>query len=269
MKRVLITRPQRQAGEFAAALSKAGFTPVFFPVIEIAPADPAPLDSALQQLDSIDWLVLTSANGVDAVWERLEALGIRKLPQGLRLAVIGPKTAAALRSHGCEPDFMPSEYVAEAILPGLGDLRGKNVLLARADIARKALAVAIRDAGGTAREVTAYRTLPAVPDPQGLAAIRQGLFAVTLTSSSTARNFAALSRQHGLDPLHLPGNPLYACIGPITAATAREEGLPVDVVAEEYTTEGMVKALVGALNGYSGDKDRIRQKTEDQTPYDL
>lgn len=247
MKRVLITRPRRQAPEFAEALEKAGFEPVFFPVIEIAPADPAPIDSALRQLDSYDWLVLTSANGVMAVLGRLEVLGIRELPENLQIAVIGPKTAEALRSQGCEPDFIPSEYIAEAILPGLGDLDGNKILLARADIARQALTDAIREAGGTAHEVTAYRTLPAELDQQGLDAIRQGIDAVTLTSSSTARNFAALMKQNCLDPLNLPGNPIYACIGPITAATAREEGLPVHIMAEEYTTEGLVAALVNML----------------------
>lgn len=256
MKRIVITRPQAQADEFAAALTAAGMQPVFFPVIEIhPPADIAPLDEALQSLARFRWLALTSVNGVQAVWERMAALGIKGLPEGLRVAAIGPKTAAALRKHGVTPDFVPGEYVAEAILPGLGDVRGREILLPRAELARETLAEAIREAGGVAHEVTAYRTLPARPRPEAMESIRRGVDAVTLTSASTARNFVALVRSAGLDPLRLPGAPIYACIGPVTAAAARDEGLPVNVVAAEYTTEGLIKALIDGLGMKSREKE--------------
>jgi uroporphyrinogen-III synthase len=245
MKRVVITRPRTQAGDFAWQLRQAGFEPVFFPVIEIHPVeDTTRLDSALTSLESYDWLVLTSVNGVLAVWDRLAALKIPSLPENLAVAAIGPKTAEALKARGIRPSFVPQEYIAEAILPGLGDLRGRSVLLPRAELARKALAEAIVQAGGWAHEVTAYHTLPVEADPLALAALRQGVEAVTLTSSSTADNFAAIVRAAGLDPANLPGNPLFACIGPITAASAREAGLPVDIVASTYTTAGLLEALV-------------------------
>jgi uroporphyrinogen III methyltransferase/synthase len=248
VKRVVITRPPKQAEALAELLRKSGFEPIFFPVIEIAPADPQPLDEALQSLDSFDWLVLTSANGVKAVWERLEALQVATLPAKLRIAVIGPKTAQALREVGVQPDFVPDEYVAEAILPGLGDVGGKRILLARADIARKALADAIREAGGEAVEITAYRNVPAEAYPLGLEAIRLGVDAITLTSASTAHGFVSQMRAAGNDPRALPGNPLYACIGPITADAAIIEGLTVTLVAEEYTIEGLVNRLKEQLN---------------------
>jgi uroporphyrinogen-III synthase len=244
-KQILITRPKNQTAVFAEALRAAGAVPVDFPVIEIAPAeDTVALDRALQNLACYAWLVLTSANGVKAVWERLAALSLAGVPPGVHVAAIGPKTAAALQDCGVTPDFVPAEYVAEAILPGLGDLRGRWVLLPRADLARPALPEAIQSAGGMAHEIAAYRTLPARPEPAGLRALSSGVDLVTFTSSSTVRNFVALVRQAGLDPHNLPGGPRFACIGPITAATAHEEGLPVDIVATEYTTEGLLRAIL-------------------------
>jgi uroporphyrinogen-III synthase len=242
--RILITRPRRQAQEFAAALRTAGAEPVFFPTIEIRPLeDPSALDRALLQLSCYAWVVLTSVNGVTSVWERLAALGLPGLPHGVRVAAIGPKTAAALQARGVQPDFVPDEYVAEAVLPGLGELDGRWVLLPRADLARPALAQAILAAGGIAHAVTAYRTLPASPDPEDLQALREGVDIVTFTSSSTVRNFVALVQEAGLDPLHLPGEPLIACLGPITAATAVENGFTVSLVAAEYTTSRLLAAL--------------------------
>lgn len=244
-KRVVITRPREQAEDFARLLRDAGAQVIFFPTIRIQPAvDPSRLDRALRELDCYHWLVLTSVNGVQAVWQRLEALGIGELPPGLRVAAIGPQTAAALEQRGVHPDFVPGEYIAEAILPGLGDLRGKRVLLARAEQARRALSEAITHLGGQADEVTAYHTVPAEPDPHTIEELRAGVDIITFTSSSTVRSFCALVEAAGLDPLHLPGNPLVACIGPITAGTACELGLPVQVVAQEYTTAGLVRALL-------------------------
>ena len=246
-KRILITRARAQSEDFIAALLSAGAEPVIFPSIRIAPAaDLAALDRALSELARYDWLVLTSVNGVEAVWERREALGIQGIPGLLRIAAIGPKTAGALQARGVRPDFVPDEYVAEAILPGLGDLRGRRVLLARADIARPALRLAIEAAGGVADEIAAYRTLPVPLDPESLEALRAGVDVITFASSSTVRNFIELVHGAGLDPLALPGDPIIACIGPITAGTARETGLPVALVAEKYTIEG----LLGALKSY-------------------
>ena len=245
--RVIITRPRDQADSFALELQQHGAVPIFFPVIEIGRLEDATsLDAALSRLADFNWLVVTSVNGVEAVWERLAALGISALPAGLKIAAIGPKTESALKSRGVTPDFVPAEYVAEAILPGLGDVRGQSILLTRADIARPALADAIRLAGGKAYEVTAYRTLPATPDAAGMQALAAGVQVITFTSSSTVRNFLAIVQAHGLDPLNLPGQPLIACIGPITAATAREEGVPVHLVAKEYTTQGLLQTLVNA-----------------------
>lgn len=244
MQKVLITRPRAQANPFAEDLRKAGFEPVFFPVIEIRPIDfNLLLNAALQQLDQYDWLVFTSINGVNIVWDELQKMGIDCIPSNVRIAAIGPKTAEALQAHGTIPTFIPDKYVAEALLPGLGNLQGCRVLLPRAEIARQWLPEAIRQAGGVTDEIAVYRTLPAEPDPQGLLALRTGVHFVTLTSPSTVQNFVAMARTAGLDPLALPGNPVYACIGPVTAQAARAENLPRRIVATEYTTQGLIKAI--------------------------
>jgi uroporphyrinogen-III synthase len=239
MKRILITRPRAQADEFAEKMRAAGFEPVYFPVIEIQPIENnTALERALSKLDCYDWLVFTSVNAVDVVFDRLT--GKNGFP---RVAAIGPKTAEALRTRGIKPDFVPEEYIAESILPGLGDVRGKWVLLPRAELARMALPEAICEAGGIAHEIAVYKTLPAQADPAGLAALKAGVDIITLTSSSTVHNLVALARRHGLDPLQLPGNPLFACIGPITEQAAREEGLTNLLTAREYSTEGLLEAI--------------------------
>jgi uroporphyrinogen III methyltransferase/synthase len=238
MKRILITRPRAQADDFAAKLRMAGFEPIFFPVIEIQPIENnVALERALSKLGCYDWLVFTSVNAVEVV---LPQAPNSSWPQ---IAAIGPKTAEALKVRGLTPDFVPAEYVAESILPGLGDLRGKWVLLPRAEIARKALPEAIFEAGGIPHEISVYKTLPVEPNAEGLAALRSGVDIVTLTSPSTVHNFVAIAREYDLDPLSLPGNPLFACIGPITEQAAREEGLTNLVIAKDYTTEGLVEVI--------------------------
>jgi uroporphyrinogen III methyltransferase/synthase len=244
MKRILVTRPRAQADSFVEGLRVARFEPIYFPVIEIRSVeDNSELDQALVQIKKYDWVVFTSVNGVEVVFDRLEKYS--SLP---RVAAIGPKTADALKARGVIPDFIPEEYVAEAILPGLGDLRGKWVLLPRAEIARKALPEAIIKAGGIAHEIAVYKTLAIQPDAEGLAALKAGVDVITLTSPSTVQNFVAIAKQNGFNPLNLPNNPLFACIGPITEQAARAEGLSNLVVAKEYTTEGLIQILSDLVN---------------------
>jgi uroporphyrinogen-III synthase len=248
--KVLITRPRAQADDFAEKLRDAGFEPIFFPVIEIRPIENnAALEQALKKLDCYDWVVFTSVNAVEV----LPPSSLRDTPpifgenggrrRGVRVAAIGPKTAEALRKRGIKPDFVPDEYVSEAIMSGLGDVKNKWILLPRAEIARKELPEAIRKAGGIAHEIVVYRTLPAEADADGLNALKSGVDVVTITSASTIENFIAIAKQNGLDPLNLPNNPLFACIGPITEQAAKDEGLVNIVVAKEYTTDGLLEVI--------------------------
>src|SRR5688572_21822016 len=244
-KRILITRPRAQAGEFANALIAAGAHPIFFPVIQIVPLnDFSDLDSALLKIYTYDWLILTSVHGVDTFFKRFDTLGLKHVPKGLRVAAIGPKTASCLPQHGVTAHFVPTEYIAEAILPGLGeDLSGKRFLLPQSDLARTTLANEIRSAGGLVDEVVAYRTVPSQPDISGMDALRMGLDIITFTSPSAVHNFVVIVRNNGLDPINLPGTPLFACIGPVTKKAAEEMGFCDLVVANEHTTAGLIEAI--------------------------
>ena len=243
MKHILITRPRAQADDFAEKLRSAGFEPIFFPVIEIQPIENnVALERALEKLNCYEWVVFTSVNAVDVVFDEYSVFFLEENIR-VKFAAIGPKTAEALRKYSIEPDFIPEEYIAEAILPALGDLQGKWVLLPRAEIARKALPEAIANVGGIAHEITVYKTLPAQVDKDGLSALKSGVDVITFTSASTVENFVAIARQHNLDPLNLPNNPLFACIGPITEQAAREAGIQNLVDANEYTTDGLLEAI--------------------------
>ena len=243
MKRILVTRPREQANEFVENLRVAGFEPICFPVIEIRPMDDTySLEQALKNINKYEWIVFTSVNGVGVVFERYARLLLAN-DLKVKFAAIGPKTADALKMRGVTPDFVPDEYVAESILLGLGDLKNKWVLLPRAEIARKALPEAIVAAGGIAHEIAVYRTLPAMPNEHGLAALKEGVDWITFTSPSTVQNFIEIVRQQKMNPFQLNGNPKIACIGPITARAAKEEGFEVASAAEEYTAEGLVEAI--------------------------
>ncbi len=234
--RVLITRAAGQAEELAEKVQALGMEPVLYPTIRIAPPeDVAALDAALARLwqGAYDWLVLTSVNGVRFVWERLASLGAGEWPRGVKVAVIGPATARALAQHGIRPTLVPDEYVAEGLARALGDVRGQRFLLARADRARPTLREMLEAQGAQVDEVTAYRTViapPAVPPPE--------VDIITFTSPSTVQGFVAA---WGDGPL--PEHVRVVCIGPITARAAREAGLPVHAVAEEYTIDGLIAAI--------------------------
>lgn len=251
-KRILITRPRTQAADLCDKLIAHGAVPIVFPTIEIAPlADSALLDEAIRHLDQYHWIIFTSVNGVKAFWDRLSHVGAGLAP-AQHIAAIGPATARALESHGVTVTRIPDEYIAEAIIDKIGDVRGQRILLPRADIAREALAIELQHRGALVDEIAAYRTLPAAPDPIGLAELQRGVDVITFTSSSTVRNFVRLVGQE----VSLP-HTLIACIGPITARTARELGLRVDIMASEYTMAGLVSALAEYFSTHQHESAQI------------
>jgi uroporphyrinogen-III synthase len=244
---IAITRPRAQALDFRRRLEAAGASVLVVPTIAVGPpASWAPLDRALRALASFDWVVFTSVNGVAATRRRMARLGVPlSRLRARRLAAIGPATAAALRRLGAEPELVPTRYVAEALLDALRDrLRpGARVLLPRAAETRDVLARGLAALGTEVVEVPAYRTRAA---RAGAAPLRRALAAgrvdaVTFTSASTVRHFAALFAPG--ERARLMAGVTVACIGPVTRAAAAAAGLGAGVVAEEYTVAGLTRAL--------------------------
>ncbi|SHJ67015.1 uroporphyrinogen-III C-methyltransferase [Desulfofundulus thermosubterraneus] len=252
-KRVLVTRSREQASQLSRAIEALGGEAVEFPTIQIVePESYEPMDGAIARLDSYRWIIFTSVNGVRFFFSRLLQQGkdVRDL-KGANLCAIGPKTKEALERYALKVTHVPDEYRAEQIIAGLKDQikPGERVLLPRADIARKVLTEMLSGLGAVVDEVVAYRTIPAREDTQ---LVRQMLaegkiHIITFTSSSTVRSFVELLKEHQLSRL-LQGITV-ACIGPVTAQTARELGLPVHVQARRYTIEGLVEAVVEAVQG--------------------
>ncbi len=237
---VLVTRPAKQAAGLVEPLEALGATVFLLPAIEIAPPlDPEPLDEALRNLDRYDWLVLTSVNGVEALRERARALGVVEAVVGCRIAAVGPSTAKAAREAFREPDLVPEEYVGEAVAAALGEVRGRRFLLARADIARDDLPRRLREGGATVDDPAAYRIVRPTLEMDLPQACPDW---IALTSSSavfgTRDALAAQGRGEWMRTARL------ACIGPLTAATVRESGYEVAVMAEAYTIPGLVEAMV-------------------------
>ncbi len=238
---VVVTRAREQASDLVERLHHLGAETVELPVIEIGdPADGgAALRAAAATLGDYDWLAFTSANAVQRFFAALADLGgdTRSLA-GVAVAAIGPGTAATLARAGVRADLIPGRFVAEAVVdvfpPGPG-----RVLLPRAAVARDALPEGLAGKGWTVDVVEAYRTTVAQPSAAALGAARRA-DAVTFTSSSTVTNYLEVVGEG-------PHPPVVACIGPITAETARAAGLVVTVEAAEHTIAGLVEALVEVL----------------------
>jgi uroporphyrinogen-III synthase len=257
--RVLVGRARHQASALSAGLRDLGAEVLEIPFIEIRrPRSYKPLDAALRRLSEYDWLILTSVNGVDALWERLRKLGLGRKPmRHLKVAAIGPATRQAIEQHGVKVNVVPKEYVAESVVASLRrKVKGKRVLLARAKVARDVIPRELRKLGARVDVVEAYETVIPQSSRQGLRAALASQKGrpdwITFTSSSTVRNFVALLGESrgrvGSDHTsprsnrRLKGVRL-ASIGPVTSSTLREFGLAVDVEAAEYTIPGLIKAI--------------------------
>ena len=284
--RVLVGRARHQAGALSAELRQQGAQILEIPFIEIRkPRSFRPLDSALKNLNRYDWLILTSVNGVEAMWDRWQRLsnsemfpnpdkvvrsqklshmpwrsaasaprsGEKKngtLAPALRVAAIGPATRTAIERRGLSVDVVPKEYVAESVVRSLKRrVKGKRVLLVRAKVARDVIPHELRKAGAHVDVIEAYETVvPQSSRRQLQAALKNPKkrpSVVTFTSSSTVKNFVQLVGPRR--SLELLDGVRMASIGPVTSATLRELGLPVDIAAREFTIPGLVTAIVDVI----------------------
>jgi uroporphyrinogen-III synthase len=257
--RVLVGRARHQASALSSGLRELGAEVLEIPFIEIRkPRSYKALDTALKSLSEYDWLILTSVNGVDALWERLRKLRLggktmRHLTRQMKIAAIGPATRHAIEQHGVKVNIVPKEYVAESVVASLRrKVKGKRVLLARAKVARDVIPRELRRVGARVDVVEAYETVIPKSSRQRLRAALQSKKRrpawITFTSSSTVRNFAELlGRKRGRGrPRHMgreDSRVRLASIGPVTSSTLRELGFPVDIEAAEYTIPGLIQAI--------------------------
>jgi hydroxymethylbilane synthase len=245
-RRVVVTRPREQAAELCQRLQDMGAVPICAPAIRIEPmADPTPLQDAIDNIGSFDWVVFTSVNAVEVFCERWDRAGRTNLPA--KVAAIGTATARALLERGIEPDFMPEQFVGDALARDLPILPGQTVLLPRAEIARRETVDLLVQRGAQVTDLPVYRTIPESISAAVMDEIRHGVDAILFTSESTVKSFVSAVRGQ------LPGSGLtesarIACIGPVTAGAARELGLRVDAVASVHTTTGLLESLTEAFS---------------------
>ncbi len=251
-KRILVTRSREQAGELVELLESLGAEAIEAPMIRVVPPeDYGPVDEACARAGSFDWIIFTSANGVDAFMKRLQAgPGDLRDLKGVRLCAIGSATAGRVSRCGIKVDLTPPEYRAESVVQALrdaGDLSGQRFLLPRADIARELLAEELRKSGAEVTEVTAYRTILAEtpkegdPDVYGML-LEKRIDVVTFTSASTVRNFVRVfGAEQAADLLRAT---TVASIGPVTAEAAEQHHIHTSIVPETYTVPALVEAIV-------------------------
>jgi uroporphyrinogen III methyltransferase/synthase len=252
-RRIVITRPRAQTAPWIDALRRLGAEPLLCPTIEVVPPPSwEAVDAVLMRLQQFDWIVFTSANGVRFFCQRCveRRQDLRALCR-LRIAAVGPQTAHALQRRGLRIDFVPQAYQAEGLLAGFKRrrVRGKRVLLPRAALGREMLATALREMGAEVTDVAVYHTV----QPRASADIlrqwlqRGEVDMVTFTSSSAVRNLQAMLGQESWP--HLLEGVAIACIGPVTAETARTCGLQVAVMPATSTIPALTEAIVTYYEG--------------------
>jgi uroporphyrinogen III methyltransferase/synthase len=243
-RRILVTRAADQAPELINALAARGAEPVVVPTIQlIAPSSYAELDRAIADLDTIDYLVLTSVNAVDFFFRRLSALGHDPaILKGVQIVAVGPKSAAALSAYDIQADLVPEDYRAEGIVALLKDrVSGKRVLYPKAALARELIPAELTKAGAEVIAPTAYASHPPDDAQHKLRqALAEGLDLLTFTASSTVDNFTTLLDEDSLD---LARQVPVASIGPLTTATAKEHGFNVVIEPDNSTLDDMVEAI--------------------------
>ncbi len=247
-KRIVVTRSRGQASVFAEMLIDRGATTIELPTIDVVPPTSwDELDKAIRDIESYDWIIFTSANAVRFFMERLRELGLDiRMLKGIGICTVGPKTAESLGTFGLRADLIPAEFKAEGVLAALGNekVKGKKFLIPRAKVAREIIPDKLKEMGANVTVATAYENVK--PTADVVRAIQlfkdKKISAVTFTSSSTVHNFVEMIGRKGYK--ELINGVSVACIGPVTAKTAEEYGMKVDVMPKDYTIPAFVDALV-------------------------
>ena len=255
---VLVTRTREQSAALAGPLETLGAEVVAMPVIEVAdPVNGAPLEAALDRLETYDWVILTSVNAVKRLFARLAARGAVAIDvlRGLKVAAVGSATAAGLRARGVEPDLVPKDFRAEGIVEAFGELgigAGTRVLIPRAAEAREVLPERLTALGAEVDAVDLYRLVPIAADPTVVERLERGeIDVITFASGATARHFVTALETAGIDPAAILGKTAVASVGPVTTAGIRKLGYEVDVEAATSTMESLVAAIAAHV-GASG-----------------
>ena len=249
-KTILVTRSMTQAGQFSTRLEQEGATVIEMPALEIGPPSSwESLDQAIAHLAGFDWLILTSTNSVDYFFERLATLQATSVLTGLKIAVVGEKTAESLRQRSLQPDFVPPEFMADSLVQHLPPLAGKKVLFPRVETGgREVLVKELMAEGAEVVEVAAYQSqCPVAIAPVALVALQQqAVDVITFASSKTVKCFYQLVAAIPVSPLleEWLQKVCIASIGPQTSKTCLDLLGRVDVEAKEYTLEGLTQAIV-------------------------
>lgn len=248
-KRILVTRAKEQAGELTQLLRAYGADPVECPTIQIVPPESwEELDGAVARLSRYRWLVFTSVNGIAPFMERLRLRGLdSRALSGMKIACIGPRTAQELTRYGLRADLVPAEFQAEGLIESMkaAGVAGQQVLIPRAAVARELLPEQLLALGAEVSVVPAYRAVSPSADRAWLKDLlgKGSIHLITFASSSTVRNFAQLfESRHEMQTL--TAGAAIACIGPITAQTAVEVGVPATITATRNTIPALVEAIL-------------------------
>ena len=243
-KRVLVTRSREQAPAFAKLLRKYGLEPVIFPTIEfVPPGDTGPVRKALERLSKYRWLIFTSANGVRCFMKILrDSGGSPSDLAGLKVCAIGPKTAEAAEAEGLKVDLVPERYQSEGILEAFNkmDIKGENILFPRAKEGRDVLPEGLEGMGADVDLLPVYEGVkPEGKEEELKAILGEGIDVLTFTSAATVKNFMEMigGERHLIEGVKV------ACISEVTAASARELGLDVDIVPGENTAAALAEAV--------------------------
>ena len=252
--RVVVTRPEGRGEGLVNRFTELGATVISFPVISIQPPTHwGDVDSAIWALRNYDWIVFSSTNGVSSFFDRMAKLGINKIAlDPVKIACIGPSTAAALRKRYREPDAVPPEYISDALPAAMGDVEGKKIMLARADISGKDINNELISMGAEVTDITVYRVVDI--EPENTAEVMEGAIpdVITFTSPSTVRSMWSILQKY--DKAEWFAQSKLVCIGPVTSAAIDEIGYFQTTTADSFTEEGMFEAVLNTYN-VSGELD--------------